>query len=114
MLIRIACKLNTLSIKYLKGNNCFEHSFNNSKDSVTIYDGGNKTSPKIGVFCGNSLPPTGSMMSSTRKLLIHFQTDLYGQFEGFQIEYDIISKFFFIVIILKTSVSIDLILQLRL
>ena len=54
---------------------------------MTIYDGGSSTSPMIGKYCGNSIPP--SHVSSSNEVLIHFQSDpdcCTGA--GFKMEYN--------------------------
>ena len=59
-----------------------------SYDSLTIYDGGSSTSPMMGKYCGNSIPP--SHVSSSNEILIQFQSDEYEDDigGGFQIEYN--------------------------
>ena len=63
-----------------------------SKDSLTVYDGGSTSSELIGKFCGNSLPP-GQILSSSNELLMHFQTNSFGFYDGFHIEYSSLCKF---------------------
>ena len=75
---------------------CIEcHHFNLvsyfSWDSLTVYDGGSKSSNVIGKFCGNSLPP-GQILSSNNELLMHFETDYSGTYDGFHIEYSTLCK----------------------
>ena len=53
---------------------------------MTIYDGGSSTSPMIGKYCGNSIPP--SHVSSSNEVLIHFQSDGYVTRDGFKMEYN--------------------------
>ena len=57
-----------------------------SYDSLTIYDGGSSTSPMIGKYCGNSIPP--SHVSSSNEVLIHFQSDGSVTMAGFKMEYN--------------------------
>ena len=58
-----------------------------SYDSLTIYDGGSSTSPSMGKYCGDSIPP--SHASSSNEILIHFETDIYnGNNHGFKMEYN--------------------------
>ena len=44
-----------------------------SYGSLTIYDGGSSTSPMMGKYCGDSIPP--SHVSSSNEILIYFQSD---------------------------------------
>ena len=57
-----------------------------SYDSLTIYDGGSSTSPLVGKYCGDTIPP--SHFSSSNEILIHFQTDGGEARAGFKIEYN--------------------------
>ena len=58
-----------------------------SYDSLTIYDGGSSTSPMMGKYCGDSIPP--SHVSSSNEILIHFEADYYnGNTYGFKMEYN--------------------------
>ena len=57
-----------------------------SCDSLTIYDGGSSTSPMMGKYCGDSIPP--SHVSSSNKVLIHFLSDTMNTYSGFQMEYN--------------------------
>ena len=60
-------------------------------DSLTIYDGGSNTSPKLGnPYCGDSRPP--SQISSTNQLFFHFQSDGSNTGTGFKLEYNATSK----------------------
>ena len=62
-----------------------------SYDSLTIYDGGLSTSPMMGKYCGDSIPPTH--ISSSIEILINFQSDSSGpSYTGFQLEYNPIGK----------------------
>ena len=53
---------------------------------MSIYDGGSKTSPMLGKYCGHSTPP--SHVSSSNKILIHFQSDHGIYYDGFKMEYN--------------------------
>jgi hypothetical protein len=59
-----------------------------SYDSLTIYDGGSSTSPMIGEYCGDSIPP--SHVSSSNEIFIHFNADYYddNNNNGFKMEYN--------------------------
>ena len=57
-----------------------------SYDYLTIYDGGSSTSPMMGKYCDNSIPP--SHVSSSNEVLIEFQSDGYATYGGFQMEYN--------------------------
>lgn len=50
-------------------------------DYVAIYNGGNLSSPLIGKFCGESLPPM--IISKTNQLVVHFRTDYSVHKGGF-------------------------------
>ena len=50
-----------------------------------MYDGGLSTSPMMGKYCGDSIPP--SHVSSSNKILFHFQSDYTDTEAGFQMEY---------------------------
>ena len=67
-----------------------------SYDSLTIYDGGSSTSPMMGKYCGDSIPP--SHVSSSNEVLIHFQSNNWNTEAGFKMEYNPIgntkAKFF--------------------
>ena len=67
-------------------------AWNSSRDSLTIYDGGSKSSDQIGKFCGNSLPPN-KIISLSYQLLLLFETDIAGTFLGFKISYNTLCKF---------------------
>ena len=69
-----------------KTNNLFLFSW----DSLTIYDGDSSTSPVLGSYCGNSIPP--SHVSSINEVLIHFQSNSGENFGGFQMEYNPLGK----------------------
>ena len=57
-----------------------------SDDPLTIYDGGSSTSPMMGKYCGDSVPP--SHVSSSNEILVHFQSDWVGAKTGFHMEYN--------------------------
>ena len=57
-----------------------------SLDSLTIYDGDSSTSPMMGKYCGDSIPP--SHVSSSNEVLIHFQSDGSVKRAGFKMEYN--------------------------
>jgi len=59
-----------------------------SWDSLTIYDGASNTSPMMGKYCGDSIPP--SHTSSNNEVLIHFYSDgMNMEAEaGFKMEYN--------------------------
>jgi hypothetical protein len=68
--------------------NCQKRKTNNfffSYDSLTIYDGGSSTSPMMGKYCGDSIPP--SHVSSSKEIMIHFETKLSND-NGFKMEYN--------------------------
>jgi len=54
-------------------------------DSLTIYNGPLLTSPLVGTFCGDALPP--AVQSSGSSLLLVFETDCSVSDLGFSIEY---------------------------
>ena len=62
-----------------------------SWDSLKIYDGHSALSDLIGKFCGNS-PPPSQIISSANEILLHFETDWTGIFEGFHIHYNALGK----------------------
>ena len=57
-----------------------------SYDSLTIYDGDSSTSPMMGKYCGNSIPP--SHVSSSNEILINFLSDYIVTEAGFLMEYN--------------------------
>ena len=59
-------------------------------DSLRIYDGVSSTSPMLGRYCGDSLPP--SQISSSNHLFIYFYSDNSGSGTGFKLEYNATSK----------------------
>ena len=54
-------------------------------DFLTVYDGNSNTSPMMGKYCGNSIPP--SHVSSSNEILINFHSDQTEAGAGFQMEY---------------------------
>ena len=76
-----ACKFQCLLT--LKGEKQIAYFF--SYDSLTIYDGGSSTSPMMGKYCGDSIPP--SHVSSSNEVLIQFQSDGGLTETGFKMEY---------------------------
>ena len=61
-------------------NNC-------DNDFVTVYDGEDRTSQKIGPFCGNTSRPFRTIHSSGRHLFIEFNSNGNVQYDGFELEY---------------------------
>ena len=74
---------------------------------MTIYDGDSDSSPVVGKYCANYIPP--SHISSNNTILIHFKTDVEDDYyeyydndyydneystlnNGFQLEYKPYSK----------------------
>ena len=61
-----------------------------SYDSLTIYDGGSGTSPMMGKYCGDSIPP--SHISSSKEIMVHFKTSSATSYSiiinGFKMEYN--------------------------
>ena len=53
---------------------------------MTIYDSGSSTSPMMGEYCGDSIPP--SHVSSSNEILIQFQSDGSITYNGFKMEYN--------------------------
>ena len=53
---------------------------------MTIYDGGSSTSTMMGMYSGDSIPP--SHVSSSNEVLIQFQSDGSVTEAGFQMEYN--------------------------
>ena len=50
-----------------------------------VYDGDSNTSPMIGKYCGDTIPP--NPISSNNNLLINFKTDEAATHTGFYLEY---------------------------
>ena len=59
---------------------------------MTIYDGGSSTSPMMGKYCGDSIPP--SHISSNKEIMVHFKTWSWTTATrvGFKMEYNPIGK----------------------
>ena len=57
---------------------------------MTVYDGDSSTSPMMGKYCGNSIPP--SHVSSSNEILINFYSDAAATEAGFQMEYNATGK----------------------
>ena len=62
---------------------------------MIIYDGASSTSPMMGKYCGDSIPP--SHVSSSNEILIHFVADGYNYLGNeygmnIQMEYNPTSK----------------------
>ena len=58
-----------------------------SYDSLTIYDGDSSTSPMMGKFCGDSIPP--GHISSSKQIMVHFETNSFNDFnKGFELTYN--------------------------
>lgn len=55
-------------------------------DLITIYDGDTTTAPVLGVYSGNTLPP--SITSSGNKMLLVFESDAAGNLDGWQADYE--------------------------
>ena len=52
-----------------------------------MYDGGLSTSPMMGKYCGDSIPPRH--VSSSNEILIHFEADYYNMDNnGFEMTYN--------------------------
>ena len=56
-----------------------------SYDSLTIYDGDSTSSPILGTYCGNTIPPTH--ISSGNEVLLHLNSDGSVTSTGFQLEH---------------------------
>lgn len=59
-------------------------------DSVSVFDGFNRSAPLLGRFCGNKLPP--EMTSSGSSLLVSFETDDSMSDGGFSLTWTLIDK----------------------
>ena len=59
-------------------------------DSVNIYDGDTKTSPKLGSFCGAAVP--GLIESTGKYLMVEFLSDVSIKKPGFAATYTAISQ----------------------
>ena len=53
---------------------------------MIIYDGGSSTSTMMGMYWGDSIPP--SHVSSSNEVLIHFHSDYGATYGGFKMEYN--------------------------
>ena len=55
---------------------------------MTIYDGGSSTSPMMGMYCVDSIPP--SHISSSKEIMVHFKTASWITTDrnGFKMEYN--------------------------
>ena len=51
------------------------------------------SSPIFGTFCNSQVPPS-VIFSTSNEFLIHFETNMFGTFEGFEIEFKVLGKFF--------------------
>ena len=56
-------------------------------DYIAVYDGNNKTSRRIGPFCGNTSRPFRTIHSTGRHLYIEFQSNNQVQYSGFELKY---------------------------
>ena len=57
---------------------------------MIINDGGSSTSPMMGEYWGDSIPP--SHVSSSNEILIQFQSDGSETYNGFKMEYNPLGK----------------------
>ena len=71
----------------------FLNQFNFSHDSLTFYDGDSSVDPIIGRYCGQTMQHS-VVESPNRQVFIHFQSDGFGSFAGFKLEYQPYSKKF--------------------
>ena len=53
-----------------------------------VYDGDSNTSPMIGKYCGDTIPPNS--ISSSNNLFMNFKTDQYATNTGFYLEYNVL------------------------
>jgi hypothetical protein len=61
-------------------------------DFLIIYDGASNASFIVGKYCGDSIPP--SHISSSNKIMVHFETDGYeGNENGFELTYNPTSNY---------------------
>jgi len=60
----------------------FDYFDTNPSDFVIIYDGPSESSPLLGSYSGNTLPPT--LNSTSNKILIHFKANGGAAGKGFQ------------------------------
>ena len=56
-----------------------------SYDSLTLYDGDSTSSPILGTYCGNTIPP--NHISSGNEVLLHLDSDGSVTYSGFQLEH---------------------------
>jgi hypothetical protein len=63
-------------------------------DNVTVYDGASASSPLLGIFNGDAIPP--GVQSTGAAMLVHFASNLYntGAFKqtGFEVQYTLVSS----------------------
>ena len=57
-----------------------------SYDLLTIYDGGSSASTMMGKYCGDSIP--SRTVSSSKEILVHFESDESLTHSGFKMEYN--------------------------
>ena len=65
-----------------------------SYDSLIIYDGGSSTSPIMGKYCGDSIPP--SHISSSKQIMVRFVTNYHNlamDYNGFELAYNPASNY---------------------
>ena len=56
-------------------------------DNVQLYDGQNETSPSLGVYSGDTTPPSAGVRSTSNELFVMFKTNSKNNFAGFQASY---------------------------
>ena len=61
-----------------------EKSENCRWDKLSIYEESPSETRKLGVFCGNNIPPT---ITSSKKLHIQFTSDTFVENQGFKLQY---------------------------
>ena len=84
-----------IKLQLVYNNKYFRH------DSLTIYNGGLKTSPKIGSFCGDTPNTTNKgvgtnpseFVSTSNQLYFVFKANSYSNDRGFRIRYEKTGKF---------------------
>ena len=79
-----------LSIGQLIQFNFLHFDLQSFQDSLRIYDGDSNTSPMLGSYVGDSMPP--SQISSSNQLFFHFHSDSSRTATGFKLEYNVTSK----------------------
>ena len=65
-----------------------------SFDFLIIYDGGSTTSPMMGKYCGDSIPP--SHISSSKQIMVRFVTNYHNlamDYNGFELAYNPASNY---------------------